>query len=686
MRNLLFILVIIFFLPVLCLAENSSYPAPSEDGMGQGTLPRTGQIGCFDDKGAAVEFKGSGQDGEQQRGLVWPTPRFIVNDDGTVTDGLTGLIWLINGDCFKKLNWLAAKEKIVELNTSSGVCQGYKGNYKDWRLPDLKQLASLLNLEYSASADYLRSQGFHNVLPDSYWTSSQYQNLLTAWTVNLGDGTVKFQEKLANLSLLPVRRSSSTAIKTQSGEKRQDGEAVTRFVNNGDGTVTDLDTGLMWLKNSSCLPRLDWQNALDKVKAFNQESEDICNAAGKYHDWVLPNRLELASLVDYGRDYPAVYPRLVFNEKITGKFWSSTTFVATPQNAYIVNFDDGSQTYSDKHKKHNLLLVRRVDLSPLPIRLDSAKAAGNLNVNPDFILALAPELHTDIAWPPEPRFLDNGDGTSMDRLTGITWLTDGNCFGRNSWQESLDIIKEFNSDPREFKCKGYEVSFGDWQMPEIADMQKMLNPEVDDSAAWLNNQGLVNLQAGGDYWSKSETLINLYYALVLRFKGDGKIMPYPKSLKFFLWPHRMVPHGTKIEPFINLTVNAASDAIVLSRQNPISLVVFIHTFALTFPADFWLWYDTPDGKKLWLSGIRTWRDNVQTVYQGALFNMRNYEIFRSPANNLAPGKYVFHFAIDATPDGKLDNTRYEVKVPVEIKAENVTAQLHPIFAHLKLLE
>lgn len=140
---------------------------------------RTGQIGCYDTQGKPVEFKGSGQDGEQQRGAVWPIPRFMVNKDGTVLDKLTGLVWLVDGKCFEAINWLGAKRKIADLNNAAASCKGYKGNYKDWLLPSVEQMASLLDADV-VSADYLRTQGFKRIQPGSYWTSTVYQNLLTA--------------------------------------------------------------------------------------------------------------------------------------------------------------------------------------------------------------------------------------------------------------------------------------------------------------------------------------------------------------------------------------------------------------------------------------------------------------------------------------------------------------------------
>ena len=62
-------------------------------------VPKTGQTQCYD-ASAAIDCAGTGQDGAFQKGVAWPNPRFTDNSNGTVTDNLTGLIWLKNANCF----------------------------------------------------------------------------------------------------------------------------------------------------------------------------------------------------------------------------------------------------------------------------------------------------------------------------------------------------------------------------------------------------------------------------------------------------------------------------------------------------------------------------------------------------------------------------------------------------------
>jgi hypothetical protein len=125
------------------------------------TLPKTGQTLCYDANGA-IDCAGTGQDGETQIGAIWPTPRFTDNLNGTVTDNLTGLIWLQDALC-TALNpppanpslslqggrgWAAA---LTAANTlMSGQCGLTDGSVRgNWRLPNVNEMESLMDISQS---------------------------------------------------------------------------------------------------------------------------------------------------------------------------------------------------------------------------------------------------------------------------------------------------------------------------------------------------------------------------------------------------------------------------------------------------------------------------------------------------------------------------------------------------------
>ena len=76
--------------------------ATSTGGTGSVKLPKTGQTNCYDTSGNVISCSGTGQDGELQKGVAWPSLRFTDNGDQTVTDKLTGLMWAKDANLMKK--------------------------------------------------------------------------------------------------------------------------------------------------------------------------------------------------------------------------------------------------------------------------------------------------------------------------------------------------------------------------------------------------------------------------------------------------------------------------------------------------------------------------------------------------------------------------------------------------------
>lgn len=153
-------------------------------------LPQTGQTNCYDINGTIISCTGTGQDGDKQGGVAWPNPRFSNNGDGTITDNLTGLIWLKDANCFGSVTWATA---LTDSNSlASGQCGLTDGSHAgDWRLPNADELLSLPIYQYSNVVSWLNSQGFTNVQWYGYWSSTTLaSNPLDAWTVNMrgGDG------------------------------------------------------------------------------------------------------------------------------------------------------------------------------------------------------------------------------------------------------------------------------------------------------------------------------------------------------------------------------------------------------------------------------------------------------------------------------------------------------------------
>lgn len=146
----------------------------------------------------------------------------------------------------------------------------------------------------------------------------------------------------------------------------QDGDlqrgAALAYIDNGDGTITDPNTNLMWEKpswgDSSVHERTNgytWEAAYSiKIAALNADG----GFAG-FTDWRLPNRRELESIIDLGGARPPVSTAcntgcedlclgVTCSCTFPGLYWSSSTDARSPESAWIVNFDVGSVSTINK--------------------------------------------------------------------------------------------------------------------------------------------------------------------------------------------------------------------------------------------------------------------------------------------------------------------------------------------------
>jgi hypothetical protein len=127
---------------------------------------------------------------------------------------------------------------------------------------------------------------------------------------------------------------------------------ASHFVDNGDGTVTDTRTGLMWSKATLC------DDEIDHAKAG-----DICAAlalAG-HTDWRLPTVEELFLLADRSKVSPAIDTD-AFPDTKSDWYWSSTVHASDSSYAWIVHFDDGLAYHC--HRGNDYAFVRAVRSVP----------------------------------------------------------------------------------------------------------------------------------------------------------------------------------------------------------------------------------------------------------------------------------------------------------------------------------
>jgi hypothetical protein len=166
-------------------------------------IPKTGQTGCWNAAGTPIACTGTGQDGEYQNG-VSVAPRFTDNLDGTVTDNLTGLIWLQDANCFGTRIWTSA---LSDANTlADGSCGLTDGSLSgDWRLPNVRELHSLVDYgQYNPALP--SSHPFSGVASGFYWSSDSVAfGPSSAMYVHLYSGYVDAISKANPSYVWPVR-------------------------------------------------------------------------------------------------------------------------------------------------------------------------------------------------------------------------------------------------------------------------------------------------------------------------------------------------------------------------------------------------------------------------------------------------------------------------------------------------
>ncbi len=307
----------------------------------------TGQILTYDDQdviappapGAPFHGQDAQYDGHQ--------PSYTLSPSGlTVYDQVTGLTWVASPDTDgdgvlespeDKLSWWDAMSHPATLNAQAF------GGYSDWRVPSIEELYSLIDFSgvdpsgYTGGSsglvpfidtdyfefEYGDTSAGERIIDSQYWSSTEYVSTTmhgdhTVFGVNFADGRIKGY----GTSLHGNDKVSFVLCCRGNPAYGQNS-----FSDNGDGTVTDAATGLMWVQGDSGSGK-DWEEALSYAENLVYAGHD---------DWRLPNAKELQGILDYTRSpathgTPAIDP--IFDcTPITDEggsqnypfYWASTT-------------------------------------------------------------------------------------------------------------------------------------------------------------------------------------------------------------------------------------------------------------------------------------------------------------------------------------------------------------------------
>lgn len=257
-------------------------------------------------------------------------PSYTDNGNGTITDNVTGLMWQKTDG--GEMTFENASAYCLSLNL---------GGYSDWRLPVCVELLSINSYDMVNPA--MNTLYFTKTTAEYWWTSETRADFPSnVWVVNAGGG-IGAHPKSETISAGGTKRFHVRSVRNTKAPT----VIADQFKDNGDGTIADNLTGLIWQKVQS--PNtLTWEEALIYASGLS--------LAGK-SDWRVPNVKELQSLNDAKLSKPS-FNKNYFTNVLSGNFWSSTTLVNAPARAWDINVDYGIVSYNEKTLKENVICVR----------------------------------------------------------------------------------------------------------------------------------------------------------------------------------------------------------------------------------------------------------------------------------------------------------------------------------------
>ena len=266
--------------------------------------------------------------GEDQDYLI-NTSSFTNNNNGTITDNVTGLMWQqVDGGEMTIENAIIYCDNLV------------LAGFSDWRLPTPIESFSIINHQNSNPAI---NTTYFTLTTAEYWWTSVFENNSTTkvWCTNSGGG-IGNHPKAETISAGGIKRFHARAVRNTNTPTT----ITNHFSDNGD-TITDNLTRLVWQKIPNTAA-LTWEQALTYAEALT---------IGSSSDWRLPNIKELQSLNNELATNPSIFSPYFSNLGVKF-YWSSTTLPNQTLNAWYWSTAFGITSYSAKTGTNYVICVR----------------------------------------------------------------------------------------------------------------------------------------------------------------------------------------------------------------------------------------------------------------------------------------------------------------------------------------
>jgi hypothetical protein len=509
---------------------------------GPAPIPQTGQT---------FNFWGN-DDGFYECGVTPHDQRFTSNCDGTFSDHLTGLTWIVPFQLHLSYTWIDAMLAISDYNTNQFA------GHNDWRMPNIKELQSLI--DYGQNQPALKPSLYTAWNGEPVWSSTtKSDDWHYKYVVDFHYGTTILENYESTHPVLPVRggrcSDSQPKIECNSASNCEMGfndcccvfgfndsrnychpygetnscessggvsdcaacSTPPRFTDNGDGTITDNNTGLIWLKDAFCndlngSSGHDWNDSISAVAGLASGSCNLTDGsvAG---DWRLPLMLEWEAFICF--QFPSSL-RNVCNTEGDGEweegdpfinvwgagsfYWTGTEYDST--RTWSISLYTGAFVTTDKIFSHYIWPVRN-EKTP-------------------------------------NRFTVNGNGTVTDNDSGLIWLKNADCFGWLNWYDASNAVSNLSSG----QCNLTDSSIsGDWRMPLQEEWEDFICTQFTDPSVcnttgtgkWTEGNPFNNVQ-NSIYWSATSIDPDNAWALLM-WDGSGSF-GHKSGSDCHVWPVR----------------------------------------------------------------------------------------------------------------------------------------------------
>ena len=428
----------------------------------------SGQTICYDTGGGEIPCAGTGQNGDTQAGAPWPSSRFTLNSDQSVTDQLTGLAWAQEGGtpgpaaCVPGLakTWLEAFEHVTCLNTTN-----YLG-HRDWRLPGVRELRSLINYGAAQQSTWLNGAGFNDVKDGEYWSSTTVAaSTGSGWTVHMGTGGVMgITGKTGSAYVLPVRGGlDAVAIYPD----------TTHFGDIASGSSSAPFEFLLFNSGATAL-------TVSKISIIGRDAAHFNIASG--------------GSAPCGGLSPTI--------QAGGSCSVLVSFVPTSigLKEAVLSILSSSASRPNMSAPISGVAVNAGIIAPRASGQTICYNTGGGEI-PCAGTGQNGDTQAGAPWP-SSRFTLNSDQSVTDQLTGLAWAQEGGTPGpaacvpglAKTWLEAFEHVTCLNTT-------NY-LGHRDWRLPGVRELRSLINYGAAQQSTWLNGAGFNDVK-DGEYWSST---------------------------------------------------------------------------------------------------------------------------------------------------------------------------------------